>query len=331
MAQGQDNYIGLNVGGKIFKTSRTTLLADPDSFFSGLLEGAIPSARDDQGNYLIDQDGKVFRHVLNFMRYNELVLPEGFKEYGVLKRQADFFQLESLKSSIERPMQVDGSEAVGLVCPDGKVFHTTREILMREKNSYFTKMLSKESTVEKDLQGNYFLHDISNSELLQHALSYLTHGGILDPVIDRNNLPYSDLYRVNNPFNLKGLDNHCDVIRHVPHHEDLGPTRLYFYYNLNTPCFIYILRPERIDATCDPGTVLLLRDRLFLKRVRIMEDVDAGVVNMECINSKQPASLHDVVAYFKEDERAEISNRTISPNCIRLVITYASRRGSRIR
>nr|XP_054770369.1 BTB/POZ domain-containing protein KCTD6-like [Lytechinus pictus] len=123
MAQRQDNYVGLNVGGKTF---RTTLLADPDSFFYGLLDGDIPSAIDDQGNHFIDQDGEVFRHVLNFMRYRELVLPEGFKEYGVLKRQADFFQLESLKSSIERPMQDDRSEAVGLVCLDGKVFHTTR-------------------------------------------------------------------------------------------------------------------------------------------------------------------------------------------------------------
>nr|XP_054770372.1 putative potassium channel regulatory protein [Lytechinus pictus] len=199
MAEGQDNYVGLNVGGRIFKTSRTTLLAYPESFFSRLLDGPIPSAKDDQGNYLIDQDGEVFRHVLNFMRYNELVLPEGFKEYGVLERQADFFQLESLKSSIERhmqvdgleavglkssierPMQVDGLEAVGLVCPNGKVFHTTREILMREKNSFFTKMLSKDSTVERDLQGNYYLHGIS-SNLLQHAISYLTHGGILDSI-----------------------------------------------------------------------------------------------------------------------------------------------------
>nr|XP_054770371.1 BTB/POZ domain-containing protein KCTD5-like [Lytechinus pictus] len=185
MAQRQVDYVGLNVGGRIFKTSRTTLLADPESFFSGLLGGSIPSAKDDQGNYLIDQDGKVFRHVLNFMRYNELVLPEGFKEYGVLERQADFFQLESLKSSIKRPMQVDGSEAVALVvCRDEKVFRTTREILMREKDSYFTKMLSKENTVERDFQGIYFLHDITSSELLQHALSYLTHGGILDPIND---------------------------------------------------------------------------------------------------------------------------------------------------
>nr|XP_054770368.1 BTB/POZ domain-containing protein KCTD21-like [Lytechinus pictus] len=255
----RDNYVGLNVGGKIFKTSRTTLLADPDSFFSGLLDGAIPSAIDDQGNYLIDQDGEVFRHVLNFMRYNELVLPEGFKEYGVLKRQADFFQLESLKSSIERPMQVDGSEAVGLMCHDGKVFHTTREILMREKDSYFIKMLSEDSTVERDLQGNYFLHDISNSELLQHALSYLTHGGILDPVIDRYILPYWDSFkeRIRNPFKLNGFDNHCDLIRNAPPNDfgDQGPTRLHFYYNLNTPCFAYILRPERMDATCSPSTV----------------------------------------------------------------------------
>nr|XP_054770376.1 BTB/POZ domain-containing protein KCTD21-like [Lytechinus pictus] len=327
MAEGQDNYVGLNVGGRIFKTSRTTMLAYPESFFSGLLGGAIPSAKDDQGNYLIDQDGEVFRHVLNFMRYNELVLPEGFKEYGVLERQADFFQLESLKSSIERPMQVDGSEAVGLMCRDGKVFHTTREILMREKDSYFTKMLSEESTVERDFQGHYFLHDISNSELIQHALSYLTHGGILDPI---NNMDvvrwYLNSAETVYPFKLKGFRSHCALMNFAGS-LDIGKltrTRLCFYYNLNSLGFAYIQRPDLMDTTCTPNTVRMLRDRLFLKRVRITEHVDAGMVNMKYINNNLPASLQDVITYFKLDKREKINTYTISPNCIRLEITYAS-------
>nr|XP_054766800.1 BTB/POZ domain-containing protein KCTD6-like [Lytechinus pictus] len=151
----RDSFVGLNVGGKIYQTSRTTLTKYPESFLARLLDGPIPSTADDHGNYRIDQDGEVFRHVLNFLRYGKLTLPDGFKDFDLLKCQADFFGLESLKLSIVRPAPVVA--AVGLRFEDGKVFHTTRKTLMRVKNSFFTKMLNGEITVARDFQGNYVM------------------------------------------------------------------------------------------------------------------------------------------------------------------------------
>ncbi|XP_041478940.1 BTB/POZ domain-containing protein KCTD6-like [Lytechinus variegatus] len=124
----QDYFVGLNVGGKIYQTYSATLTKYPESFLARLLDSPMPFAESD-GNFLIDQDGEVFRHVLNFLRYGKLMLPDDFKDFDLLKCQADFFGLESLKSSIVRPVPVVA--AVGLRFDDGKVFHTTRETLLK--------------------------------------------------------------------------------------------------------------------------------------------------------------------------------------------------------
>ena len=107
-----DNQIGLNVGGKIYLTTRDTLTRYPNSFFAIMLDSDIPSDRDAQGNYLIDRiNGKIFRHVLNFMRCGELVLPRGFNEFDLLEREADFFSLEALEVALR---EATGKSVAGM-------------------------------------------------------------------------------------------------------------------------------------------------------------------------------------------------------------------------
>lgn len=48
-----ESYVGLNVGGKVYQTSRTTLTRDPDSFFALLLVVAyrlLKMMKDDIGS-----------------------------------------------------------------------------------------------------------------------------------------------------------------------------------------------------------------------------------------------------------------------------------------
>ena len=90
----------MNVGGKIYNTSLTTLNRDPDSFFALMMSERVPATKDEHGNYLIDRDGKIFRHILNFLRYAKFILPQTFNEYPLLYFEADFSQLESLKNEI---------------------------------------------------------------------------------------------------------------------------------------------------------------------------------------------------------------------------------------
>ena len=99
-----DGMIGLNVGGYIYTTSRSTLTRYPDSMLGKMFSGRLPSARDSQGNFIIDRDGKVFRHILNFLRKSELVLPEDYKEVAILIGEAYFYQINELIVAIQKSM-----------------------------------------------------------------------------------------------------------------------------------------------------------------------------------------------------------------------------------
>ena len=59
--------IKLNVGGVLFDTTRSTLAQC--QYFEPALEGRLRHGTvDDQGRWFIDRDGKMFKHLLNYMR-----------------------------------------------------------------------------------------------------------------------------------------------------------------------------------------------------------------------------------------------------------------------
>ncbi|XP_072172540.1 uncharacterized protein [Diadema setosum] len=169
------SYIGLNVGGKIYETSETTLTSQPGSFFTSLLSGYIPSARDDRGNYRIDRDGKIFRYVLNYLRDNELILPEGFNELALLEREADFYQLESLKADIQAlRVAVQGGVVSLNVC--GTNYTTKREVFSQEPDSLFRQILDDQGM---SVNGQYFIP--GDGELSRYILKYLWVGFLSFP------------------------------------------------------------------------------------------------------------------------------------------------------
>uniref|UniRef100_A0A670I1P9 Potassium channel tetramerization domain containing 4 n=1 Tax=Podarcis muralis TaxID=64176 RepID=A0A670I1P9_PODMU len=93
--------ITLNVGGYLYVTQKQTLTKYPDSFLERVVSGKVLCPSDADGHYFIDRDGLLFRHVLNFLRNGELLLPEGFKENHLLAREADFFQLKVLADAVK--------------------------------------------------------------------------------------------------------------------------------------------------------------------------------------------------------------------------------------
>ena len=86
--------INLNVGGQKFSTSRDTLTWSPESFFSSLLSGRIPSLKDDSGAIFIDRDPKLFAVILNFLRTKE-ISPTGV-DVSALRHEAEFYGIASL-------------------------------------------------------------------------------------------------------------------------------------------------------------------------------------------------------------------------------------------
>lgn len=93
--------ISLNVGGVRYTTSMSTLTRYPDSMLGRMFGGDLPTAMDKDGAYFIDRDGQLFRFVLNFLRCDELGLPEDFKELDLLKKEVDFYQISAMMEALE--------------------------------------------------------------------------------------------------------------------------------------------------------------------------------------------------------------------------------------
>jgi hypothetical protein len=50
-----EELLELNIGGRRFTTTRTTLAARGDNFFTALLSGRVGSVRDRKGAYFVDR------------------------------------------------------------------------------------------------------------------------------------------------------------------------------------------------------------------------------------------------------------------------------------
>lgn len=67
-----------------------------------MFNGSIPIVLDSlKQHYFIDRDGKMFRHILNFMRTNTLSLPDDFNELDLLYEEARFYDIPAMVRQIE--------------------------------------------------------------------------------------------------------------------------------------------------------------------------------------------------------------------------------------
>jgi len=66
----KDEWITLNVGGKLFNTTRTTLIREPDSFFGRMfsLEFQDWTHRKQSGAIAIDRSSRYFEVILDYLR-----------------------------------------------------------------------------------------------------------------------------------------------------------------------------------------------------------------------------------------------------------------------
>nr|XP_020639144.1 BTB/POZ domain-containing protein KCTD12 [Pogona vitticeps] len=116
--EGFPEIVELNVGGQVYVTRRGTRLSVPGSLlwrmFSQQEASELP--RDSKGRFFLDRDGFLFRYVLDYLRDQELVLPERFPERSRLQKEAEYFQLPDL---VRRRRQVPPGGAHHGVRQDG--------------------------------------------------------------------------------------------------------------------------------------------------------------------------------------------------------------------
>ncbi|KAN0029418.1 hypothetical protein ACTA71_007545 [Dictyostelium dimigraforme] len=100
-----NEWISLNVGGRIFSTTRSTIIRDKDSMLAKMFSENWDSAKDINGAYLIDRSPDYFTPILNFLRCGTIVIDESLNVEGVYQ-EARFFNItgmiEKLASLVER-------------------------------------------------------------------------------------------------------------------------------------------------------------------------------------------------------------------------------------
>lgn len=98
-------WVTLNVGGKLFTTTRSTLTQQyPGSMLAAMFshnpDEAWSSSVDESGAYLIDRSPRYFEPILNYLRHGQLILDKNVNPEGVLE-EAKFFGLTSLIEILE--------------------------------------------------------------------------------------------------------------------------------------------------------------------------------------------------------------------------------------
>ncbi|KAL8180718.1 UNVERIFIED_CONTAM: BTB/POZ domain-containing protein kctd12 [Gekko kuhli] len=94
--------IELNVGGQVYITRHNTLISIPGSLLWEMFtqKNIRSLARDNKGRFFVDRDGFLFRYILDYMRDQQLVLPEHFPERSRLQREAEYFKLPELVKTL---------------------------------------------------------------------------------------------------------------------------------------------------------------------------------------------------------------------------------------
>ncbi|XP_028654156.1 BTB/POZ domain-containing protein KCTD21-like [Erpetoichthys calabaricus] len=173
--------ISLNVGGQVYTTTLGTLTKFQDSMLGAMFKGELPLLKDDKGNYFIDRDGKIFRHILNYLRSSCLDLPIGFTEMPLLKREADFYQIRPLLDEIG---QQEGHDVVG-ACSRSAVLSV--DVNCQDRVLHFNWKRAPENyelytCSVRLLTANVFCTSCAVVELLCRAFTYWTSGGAVSPL-----------------------------------------------------------------------------------------------------------------------------------------------------
>lgn len=128
-----EKKIKLDVGGKHFSTSLTTLTSVPDSMLSAMFSGRFPLDKDSDQNYFIDRNGEIFGWILDWLRDKSLPHHITRQHQLQLINEAGYYGLTKLETELK--LQFDNAK------PQSRTFDFTHQVPWAFKSSDITKEL----------------------------------------------------------------------------------------------------------------------------------------------------------------------------------------------
>ncbi|KAI1715909.1 BTB/POZ domain-containing protein [Ditylenchus destructor] len=180
------NLVCLNVGGKVFQTTKVTLSRYPESLLARLINGEQPCEKDKSGAYFVDGDSEHFRTILTYLRRGVLNLDGNEKTTKDLLCEAEFYKIQPLVDEIRKNIKsvtilaesvsvceryIDGKLLGGYILfsetqEDYEVLQALRDMteveLYREneREYYITGFTAEtKNTIEKVLRGFGFVQE----------------------------------------------------------------------------------------------------------------------------------------------------------------------------
>ena len=111
LTAGKADLIKLNVGGREFTTTRSTLMADQNSLLSKMVEQTDGSAtKVHDGAYFIDRSPKYFEIILNFLRSGEIEVIRNVVDLDVLLKEAMYYNISSMIPKLTKVIKKNKEE-----------------------------------------------------------------------------------------------------------------------------------------------------------------------------------------------------------------------------
>jgi len=181
-----NDIVDLDVGGTRFRTTRQTLLSDPDSMLAKMFDPdsafSAPGVKKD-GAYFLDRDPIHFRAVLNYLRSGYLAAD---CDVPALLEEAKFFGLLGLEAALDERAKEHIKNQKGDILHlnvGGEIFLTSEATLCFQSQSNLAKMVRGETEQVFDKDGNLFIDQ--DPKYFRFVLHYLRTKGCHSTIVPK--------------------------------------------------------------------------------------------------------------------------------------------------
>jgi len=190
----------LNIGGTLFETTRQTLTKQPNSMLNVMFNGSNEDIvkPDSKGHYFIDRDPEHFQTILNYLRTDQLILPESKIERTKLELELDFYCIKTEEKILTTA--IDSSIIV-----NEKEFNSIRNFLPQKNPSF--KLLYRATKLGFENCNKIINTSKQQPRLYLFKTQSTVFGGY--STVDESDAPLNSYYRDDQAFifTLKNLLN----------------------------------------------------------------------------------------------------------------------------